>query len=185
MASGPKASDYWVSRRKRSLLNTLTNTESQNGFSLFLKTSKLSKDQLEEFRENFEMFDEDGDGTITTKELGTVMRNLGQNPTEAELKGMISEVDEDGTGDIDFDEFCTLMARQMGLEDEEESPIDHKEAFKLFANNGAISASDFQNVLKDLSENLSHSEINQILEEIDPDHDGKINFSDFCKTLML
>ncbi len=42
------------------------------------------------------MFDEDGDGTITTQELGTVMKNLGQNPSQAELRSMISEVDEAG-----------------------------------------------------------------------------------------
>lgn len=46
----------------------------------------------------------DGDGTITTKELGTVMRSLGQNPTEAELQDMINEVDADGNNSIDFSE---------------------------------------------------------------------------------
>ena len=46
------------------------------------------------------MFDKDGDGTITTKELGTVMRSLGQNPTEAELQDMINEVDADGKGQM-------------------------------------------------------------------------------------
>jgi calmodulin len=52
---------------------------------------------LSEFEEAFSLFDKDGDGTITTKELGTVMRSLGQNPTEAELSDMINEVDADGT----------------------------------------------------------------------------------------
>lgn len=44
----------------------------------------------------FALFDKDGDGTITTKELATVMRNLGQNPTENELENMINEVDFNG-----------------------------------------------------------------------------------------
>ena len=52
-------------------------------------------------------------GTITTRELGTVMRSLGQNPTEAELQDMINEVDADGNGTIDFPEFLALMARKM------------------------------------------------------------------------
>lgn len=52
-------------------------------------------------------------GCITTKELGTVMRSLGQNPTEAELQEMIHEVDADGNGTIDFPEFLNLMARKM------------------------------------------------------------------------
>ena len=43
-------------------------------------------------------------GCITTKQLGTVMRSLGQNPTEAELQDMINEVDADGNGTIDFPE---------------------------------------------------------------------------------
>ena len=53
------------------------------------------------------MFDKDGDGTITTKELGTVMRSLGQNPTEAELQDMINEVDADG-------EFRLLGSNSVG-----------------------------------------------------------------------
>ena len=48
---------------------------------------QLTEEQIAEFKEAFSLFDKDGDGTITTKELGTVMRSLGQNPTEAELQG--------------------------------------------------------------------------------------------------
>lgn len=62
--------------------------------TLILKSQLL----FSEFKEAFSLFDKDGDGTITTKELGTVMRSLGQNPTEAELQDMINEVDADGKG---------------------------------------------------------------------------------------
>lgn len=49
-----------------------------------------------EFKEAFSLFDKNGDGSISSKELGIVMRSLGQNPTEAELHDMINEVDVDG-----------------------------------------------------------------------------------------
>ena len=51
---------------------------------------------LPEFKEAFSLFDKNGDGTISSKELGIVMRAIGQNPTEAELTDMINEVDADG-----------------------------------------------------------------------------------------
>ena len=69
----------------------------------------LSEQQLEEFREVFNLFDKDGGGTISASELGTVMRSLGQNPSETEVENMIREVDMDGNGEIDFEEFCKHM----------------------------------------------------------------------------
>ena len=61
-----------------------------------IRTINVKFGAISEFKEAFSLFDKDGDGTITTKELGTVMRSLGQNPTEAELQDMINEVDADG-----------------------------------------------------------------------------------------
>lgn len=52
---------------------------------------------LLEFKAAFDIFIQDAeDGCISTKELGKVMRMLGQNPTPEELQEMIDEVDEDG-----------------------------------------------------------------------------------------
>jgi len=61
---------------------------------------QLTEEQIAMFKEAFSLCDKDGSGTITTKELDTVMRSLGQNPTEAELQDMIDEVGADGNGTI-------------------------------------------------------------------------------------
>ena len=53
---------------------------------------KLNEEQLTELQDAFSFFDKNGDGCITTRELGSVLRSLGQNPTEAELQDMINKV---------------------------------------------------------------------------------------------
>lgn len=53
-------------------------------------------------KEAFTLFDKDNDGCINTPELGTVMRALGKNPTEAEVRALAQEVDPDGRGIINF-----------------------------------------------------------------------------------
>ncbi|CAG9822779.1 unnamed protein product [Phaedon cochleariae] len=118
---------------------------------------QLTEEQIAEFKEAFSLFDKDGDGTITTKELGTVMRSLGQNPTEAELQDMINEVDADGNGTIDFPEFLTMMARKMKDTDSEE---EIREAFRVFDKdgNGFISAAELRHVMTNLGEKLTDEE---------------------------
>jgi len=150
---------------------------------LNVKLTQLTDEQIAEFKEAFSLFDKDGDGTITTKELGTVMRSLGQNPTEAELQDMINEVDADGNGTIDFPEFLTMMARKMKDTDSEEEIV---EAFKVFDKdgNGFISAAELRHVMTNLGEKLTDEEVDEMIREADVDGDGQINYEEFVKMMM-
>ncbi|GAA5877691.1 hypothetical protein JCM8547_003799 [Rhodosporidiobolus lusitaniae] len=151
--------------------------------SLLFLARAQSETQIAEFKEAFSLFDKDGDGTITTRELGTVMRSLGQNPTEAELQDMINEVDADGNGQIDFPEFLTMMARKMKDTDSED---EVREAFKVFDKdgNGFISAAELRHVMTNLGEKLSDNEVEEMIREADVDGDGQINYDEFVKMMM-
>merc|ERR1711997_705333 len=74
-----------------------------------IKRMRMTKEQLELFRDTFVIFDKDGDGTIDSKELSTVLKSMGYNPTKEEIQEMVDEVDSDGSGSIEFLEFLLLM----------------------------------------------------------------------------
>ncbi|KAE9402549.1 hypothetical protein BT96DRAFT_964719 [Gymnopus androsaceus JB14] len=140
-----------------------------------MATDQLFVEQINEFKEAFSLFDKDGDGTITTLELGTVMRSLGQNPTDAELHDMINEVDADGNGTIDFNEFLDMMAKKFQSADSEE---EIRQAFQVFDKdgNGSISAAELKHVMESLGEKLTDKEVEAMISEADLDGDNQINY---------
>ncbi|KAL4237939.1 hypothetical protein ACF0H5_002649 [Mactra antiquata] len=152
----------------------------------FLKSDlgdSLTEEQIGEFKEAFSLFDKDGDGRVTSKELGTVMRSLGQNPTESELLDMVNEVDTDGNGNIDFPEFLTMMAKKMK---ETDSELEIREAFKVFDKdgNGFISSTELRYVMTNLGEKLTDEEVEDMIREADADGDGQVNYGEFLQIML-
>jgi hypothetical protein len=74
----------------------------------------IDADQLEELREAFNLFDIDGDGHIDAKELKAAMRALGfENTKKADVRRLMADVDAAGSGLLNFQQFCDLMAVQL------------------------------------------------------------------------
>ncbi|KAK0583237.1 hypothetical protein LWI29_034967 [Acer saccharum] len=101
---------------------------------------QLSEDQITEFKEAFCMIDKDSDGHITIEELTRVFESMEGHPTKEEVRDMISEVNFDENGAIDFNEFLNVMGRKVQGNVADEL----KEAFKVFDRDqdGYISANE-------------------------------------------
>ena len=78
--------------------------------------------------------DQDGSGTISTKELLPVLRSIGQNPTEDEILNLVIEYDVNGDGTIDFDEFLEMMSKHT--RETVDQTAEMREAFKIFDRDG-------------------------------------------------
>jgi hypothetical protein len=71
----------------------------------------LSFAERQECKKHFETYDHDGNGNIDVKELTAVMKSLGDNPTESQVKTILAEVDTNKDGNVSFDEFVHFVEK--------------------------------------------------------------------------
>uniref|UniRef100_A0A8C1WB10 Centrin, EF-hand protein, 2 n=1 Tax=Cyprinus carpio TaxID=7962 RepID=A0A8C1WB10_CYPCA len=144
--------------------------------------SELTEEQKQEIREAFELFDTDGSGYIEVKELKVAMRALGFEPKKEEIKKMIAEVDKDATGKISFCDFMTVMTQKMAEKDSKEEIL---KAFRLFDDDetGKISFRNLKRMARELGENLTDEELQEMIDEADRDGDGEVNQQEFLRIM--
>eukprot|EP00095_Tigriopus_kingsejongensis_P010067 maker-scaffold1953_size24025-snap-gene-0.3 protein:Tk10067 transcript:maker-scaffold1953_size24025-snap-gene-0.3-mRNA-1 annotation:"Calmodulin" len=147
-------------------------------------TVMLPEEKIQEYREIFSFFDRDGGGTITSVELGQVMRTFGWTPTEGDLQEMINEIDQDGNGCISFNEFVYLMTKNVHEDGDIEEEI--REAFRVFdrEGHGFITVPDLCQVLTTLGDKLTEEESEELISEADIDGDGNVNYEEFVTMLL-
>merc|ERR1719341_987985 len=102
---------------------------------------------------------------------------MGLKVSEKALQEIVDEVDEDGSGELEFEEFCILSAKFLIEEDEESLKEELKEAFRIYdkEGNGYITTQ----VLKELLSRLSEEDILGIVDEVDEDGSGTLDFDEF------
>ncbi|CAJ2506600.1 Uu.00g077860.m01.CDS01 [Anthostomella pinea] len=138
----------------------------------------LSQEEIQVFRDLFDSYDTDKGGNISVEEFAKVMsQSPGKPPTEAEVQQIIKEVDLDGDGTINFNEFITMMTGQLYPPQEEGA--EYTAAWKQFepSLNGSINASQLRQLMAGLGEPVSDVEVEQLINNVDGE--GKLSYREF------
>ncbi|XP_022232683.1 caltractin [Drosophila obscura] len=153
-----------------------------------LPTFDLSLEQKTDIKKAFELFDTGCTGFIEVKELRVAIRALGFEPKKEEIKSMMDEIDKDKTGRIAFNDFLYLMRQKMA---EKDSIQDMLKAFAFFDDDrtGRCSFANLKRVAKELGENLTDEELQEMIDEANTSGDGEVSREEFLaftkKTFLI
>lgn len=136
---------------------------------------------MEELKRVFDRFDANGDGKISVTELDNVLRTLGSGVPPEELQRVMDDLDTDHDGFInlsEFAEFCRSDTADGGNS-------ELRDAFDLYDHdkNGLISANELHMVLNRLGLKCSVEECHVMIQSVDSDGDGSVNFEEFKKMM--
>ena len=142
------------------------------------KKLDVPEEKLSEYREAFNMFDKNKKGTLSIGDITKIMKNFGYPMTKEEARGLISNVDASGDGEVDFEEFVMIMEKQAHNLGEDPVLL----AFKDFDKNedGKITNHEFRYILTHVGENkFSDKEVDEFFKDCDLKDDGEIEYENF------
>merc|ERR1712080_620602 len=145
---------------------------------------KIPLDFISEMREAFCYFDKGGRGYISGKEMPSLLRALGSNPTQQEVNDIMAEVDVDHNGKMDLGEFIVMMHSQVGSTDTME---EMRIAFRAFDTDGdgKVSKEEFRLCMLNYGEKFVEEDIELMIRLADHDKDGFIDFREFVRMLTM
>ena len=140
----------------------------------------IPEEKIAEYKEAFDMFDKTKKGTISASDITTIMKNFGYPISRKEVEKMIAEIDTSGDGEVDFEEFVTLMQKQIQYIDESDEDLVLR-AFKSFDkdHDGKITNYEFRYILSQLGDMFTDEEVDTLFKECDLDTDGILVYQDF------
>jgi len=146
------------------------------------KIERMSQDDVAEFQEAFSLFDNRGDGKISVSQLGDVLRALGQNPTEAEVKKCCTNLKPDDR--VGFDVFLPIL-QAISKNKTTDTADDFIEGLRHFDKDGSgyISSAELRHLLTTLGEKLTDDEVEALLQGQEDSH-GNVHYEEFVRMVM-
>ena len=140
----------------------------------------LTQADIDKCREAFERFDKDGSGSIDAWELKETLKAMGQNPTEEEVFQMLAQVDDDGSGTIDFPEFLKVIEQQKEAMEAQGDETDVHAAWVAMGGepdkSGEVDVEKLRRTIKAFELTI---DIDKLIVETDTDGSGFIDYEEF------
>lgn len=142
----------------------------------------LNEDEIDEIKEAFDLFDADGSGAISVSELTGAMSSLGFDVKHAVVYNMVTDLDADGSGEIEFGEFLDVMTAKL---DEKNSREEIGRVFNLFDKDrsGDLDVEEFQKICTEVGQEVSEADIRELFQRCDINGDGKVDMDDFYNVI--
>merc|ERR1712084_153990 len=142
----------------------------------------LSEDEVEEIKEAFDLFDNDGSGAISVNELTSAMQSLGFDVKQAVVYNMVADLDSDGSGEIEFGEFLDVMTAKLSEKNTREE-IDR--VFNLFDKDRSneLSVEEFMKICKEVGQDADEADVRELVKRCDLDGDGTVTKEDFYNVI--
>merc|ERR1711994_635447 len=151
------------------------------------EVTALEVDEIKCLKNCFDLFDSKKQEFLSADDLDEILRAMGFRPSKEELMDILAEIDEDGSGEIEIGEFCQLCAKFL-VEDPDIETMkgELKDAFRIYDKEGLgyITTETLRGLIGELLAPLTDEELDGIIEELDEDGSGSMDFDEFCEMMM-
>lgn len=117
--------------------------------------------------------------------MSNLLRALGRNPNDYQLKEILSSISVEDKKMILFDEFLKVMELVPPM-DVNVAEKELLEAFRVFdrEGKGKIPTAELRHIVTSLGDKLSESEADDMMKEADPSNSGSVDYEKFIKTML-
>merc|ERR1712008_497337 len=146
----------------------------------------LDLEQVDSLKKGFDGFDKEGAGTISQTTMQMILKSMGVECKKDDMDGYAGEVDEEATGKFTFLQFCQVSAKFMIEDDEEQMKEELKEALRIYDKEGQgfITNDVLKDILREIDNTLTEDDLDHIIEEVDEDGSGTMDFDEFQEMMM-
>jgi len=148
-----------------------THRYTSNVFSMF------NQAQIQEFKEAFNMIDQNRDGFIDKEDLIEMLTSLGKSPTEEHIDGMIN----DAPGPLNFTMFLTLFGEKLNGTDPEDV-IKNAFACFDFQATGKVGEDQLREIMTTMGDRWSHDMVDELFYGA-PIKNGDFDYIEFTRML--